>query len=109
MLLDTLIDFLFCGIERVFVFPRSARLPEKKKTKIASLTSARPQQINPSFLPNMADQLDMNRMSLQDSQHASNGANGFPGGRSAYVPPHARQASRSTGMDNSSWGDAPQK
>lgn len=37
----------------------------------------------------MADKLDMGKLSLQDSQHASNG---FGGGHehSAYIPPHMR-------------------
>ncbi|KAF2769870.1 putative ATP dependent RNA helicase [Teratosphaeria nubilosa] len=42
----------------------------------------------------MADQLNMNGLSLQDSQHAPNHQqqNGFGGGeRSAYIPPHMRQ------------------
>ena len=34
----------------------------------------------------MADHLNMNGLSLNDSQHA----NGMHGGRSAYVPPHLR-------------------
>lgn len=34
----------------------------------------------------MADQLDMNGLSIKDSQHAPNG---FPA-RSAYIPPHLR-------------------
>lgn len=58
----------------------------------------------------MADQLNMNGLNLQDSQHAGPGPNGF-GGRSAYVPPHARQTSRpgppgppGPGMDGSAWG-----
>lgn len=36
----------------------------------------------------MADQLDIGRMSLQDSQHAPNG---FQAERSAYIPPHMRR------------------
>lgn len=36
----------------------------------------------------MADQLDIGRMSLQDSQHAPNG---FQPERSAYIPPHMRR------------------
>ena len=35
---------------------------------------------------NMADQLDMNGLSLHDSQHGPNGASG----RSTYIPPHMR-------------------
>ncbi|EME39162.1 hypothetical protein DOTSEDRAFT_179601 [Dothistroma septosporum NZE10] len=47
----------------------------------------------------MADQLNMNGLSLQDSQHApQNGAgpqqNGFGAGRSAYIPPHMRGSTR---------------
>lgn len=43
----------------------------------------------------MADQLNMNNLSLQESQHApkpgqQNG--GFGQGRSAYIPPHMRGA-----------------
>lgn len=58
----------------------------------------------------MADQLDMNGLSLQDSQHAPNG---FGGARSAYIPPHARRSGGGPapaapgGMDGSAWG--PQK
>lgn len=60
----------------------------------------------------MADQLNMNGLSLQDSQHASNG---FPGGRAAYIPPHARRTGGGPGpgpqpnggpggLDGSAWG-----
>lgn len=35
----------------------------------------------------MAEQLDMGRLNLNDSQHAPNG---FGGERSAYIPPHLR-------------------
>lgn len=35
----------------------------------------------------MAEQLDMGRLNINDSQH---GANGFNGERSAYIPPHLR-------------------
>lgn len=34
----------------------------------------------------MADHLDMNGLTLNDSKHA----NGMPGGRPAYIPPHLR-------------------
>ena len=34
----------------------------------------------------MADQLDMNGLTLNDSKHA----NGMPAGRPAYIPPHLR-------------------
>ena len=60
----------------------------------------------------MADQLNMNQLSINDSKHANAGPggpppNGFPA-RGAYIPPHARQASRSMpmndGMDGSAWG-----
>ncbi|CAG5174970.1 uncharacterized protein ALTATR162_LOCUS7914 [Alternaria atra] len=36
----------------------------------------------------MADQLDMGRLNINDSQH--NNQNGFNGERSAYIPPHLR-------------------
>ncbi|KAL6156114.1 DEAD-box ATP-dependent RNA helicase [Exserohilum turcicum] len=36
----------------------------------------------------MADQLDMGRLNINDSQH--NSQNGFSGERSAYIPPHLR-------------------
>ncbi len=42
----------------------------------------------------MADSLNMNGLSLKDSQHASQGApqqNGFHEERAAYIPPHMRQ------------------
>lgn len=45
----------------------------------------------------MADQLNMNGLSLKDSNHAGAGSggqgpqqNGFGEGRSAYIPPHLR-------------------
>lgn len=44
----------------------------------------------------MADQLNMNGLSLKDSSHAGPGGqgppqqNGFGEGRSAYIPPHLR-------------------
>lgn len=42
----------------------------------------------------MADQLNMNGLSLNDSHHA----NGMPPGRPAYIPPHLRgQPSRGGG------------
>lgn len=55
----------------------------------------------------------MNGLSIQESQH--NGANGFGGGRSTYVPPHARSSGGSSrppamnggGMDGSAWGPPP--
>jgi ATP-dependent RNA helicase DDX3X len=37
----------------------------------------------------MADQLDIGRMSLQDTQH-NHGQGGFQAERSAYIPPHMR-------------------
>lgn len=44
----------------------------------------------------MADQLNMNKLSLNDSQHAQQApnGNGHHGGfqRSAYIPPHARSS-----------------
>jgi len=51
----------------------------------------------------MADGLNMNGLSLQDSQH-----NGQNGGfvRGAYIPPHARRGDPAPGpggMDNSAW------
>lgn len=48
----------------------------------------------------MAEQLNMNGLSLKDSSHASQGAapqqqNGFGGQeRSAYIPPHMRASGR---------------
>ena len=36
----------------------------------------------------MADQLNMNGLSLNESRHAPNGS--INGGRSAYIPPHLR-------------------
>lgn len=50
----------------------------------------------------MADQLNMNKLTLSDSQHAQqgppNGNHGGGGGggfqRSAYIPPHARSSGR---------------
>ena len=45
----------------------------------------------------MADQLNMNGLSLNDSQHA--GPNGMGGGRAAYIPPHLRNAPQSVRMD----------
>lgn len=36
----------------------------------------------------MAEQLDMGRLNLNDSQHAPNGFGGSE--RSAYIPPHLR-------------------
>ena len=64
----------------------------------------------------MADQLNMNGLSLQDSRHAPNGMNG---GRSAYIPPHMRGSQRSgppptkapqedlsgPGIGGSAWGE----
>jgi ATP-dependent RNA helicase DDX3X len=43
----------------------------------------------------MADQLNMNGLSLNESQHAP-GQNGFGGHPSTYIPPHMR--SRGGGM-----------
>ena len=47
----------------------------------------------------MADSLNMNGLSLGDSQHAHPGAgpqqNGFGGERAAYIPPHMRGQQRS--------------
>lgn len=46
----------------------------------------------------MADQLNMNNLSLQESQHApkpgqqNGGGGGYGQGRSAYIPPHMRGA-----------------
>ncbi|KAL1304689.1 hypothetical protein AAFC00_003642 [Neodothiora populina] len=44
----------------------------------------------------MADQLNMNKLSLNDSQHAQGAPNGYHNGpqRSAYIPPHARSSGR---------------
>lgn len=53
----------------------------------------------------MADGLNMNGLSLQDSQHSGqNGGNGYV--RSAYIPPHARREDAPRpggGMDGSAW------
>lgn len=45
----------------------------------------------------MADQLNMNGLSIHDPQHAPNGT----GGRPTYIPPHMRgvQQSAHPGMD----------
>ena len=43
----------------------------------------------------MADQLDMGRLSLNDSQHAP--TNGFE--RAAYIPPHLRNRQGPPAMD----------
>lgn len=40
----------------------------------------------------MADQLNMNNLSLNESQHAPRQNGGFV--RSAYIPPHARGSAR---------------
>jgi ATP-dependent RNA helicase DDX3X len=68
----------------------------------------------------MAEQLDMGRLNLNDSQHAPQ--NGFNGERSAYIPPHLRgrpqggppmnggpppMMNGGAGMGNSAWGPAP--
>jgi len=69
----------------------------------------------------MAEQLDMGRLNLNDSQHAPQ--NGFNGERSAYIPPHLRgrpgQAAPpmngpgpmmnggGPGLGGSAWGPAP--
>jgi ATP-dependent RNA helicase DDX3X len=70
----------------------------------------------------MADQIDMGRLNLNDSQHAPQ--NGFPGERSAYIPPHLRGRPQpaggppmngappmmnggSPGMGGGAWGPAP--
>lgn len=45
----------------------------------------------------MADQLNMNKLSLNESQHAQQAPpNGYHAGpqRSAYIPPHARSSGR---------------
>ena len=63
----------------------------------------------------MAESLNMNGLSLQDSKHAGNG---IGGGRSTYIPPHLRGAGRvppPMGMDGaapppmngSAWGPPP--
>ena len=41
----------------------------------------------------MADQLNMNGLSLNGSQHA-NGGPGFSQGRQSYIPPHMRGSSK---------------
>lgn len=47
----------------------------------------------------MANELNMNGLTLKDSQHApppgqSHEQNGFAGERSAYIPPHMRSSAR---------------
>lgn len=63
----------------------------------------------------MADQLNMNKLTLSDSQHAQpQGPNGFHGQeRSAYIPPHARGSQRgpapadpAAGLDGASMNGA---
>ncbi|KAH5437991.1 ATP-dependent RNA helicase DED1 [Parastagonospora nodorum] len=68
----------------------------------------------------MAEQLDMGRLNLNDSQHAPQ--NGFNGERSAYIPPHLRgrpqggpppmnaappMMNGGGGVGGSAWGPAP--
>lgn len=69
----------------------------------------------------MAEQLDMGRLNLNDSQHAPQ--NGFSGERSAYIPPHLRGRPQQAappmdgpapmmngggpGLDGSAWGPPP--
>lgn len=81
-------------------------------------------QTRTSNIVTMADSLNMNGLSLKDSQHAPNGGpqqNGFSGERSAYIPPHMRgrggaqppaaapngfdggPAPMSNGMNSSAW------
>ncbi|WPH03639.1 putative ATP dependent RNA helicase [Acrodontium crateriforme] len=64
----------------------------------------------------MADQLNMNGLSLQDSQHAPTKAGqpngGFGGERSAYIPPHMRNQPRgpapaANGFDSGAAAGAP--
>ena len=57
----------------------------------------------------MADHLNMNGLSLNESKHAPNG---MPNGRSAYVPPHLRGMDRNDGppaanpgLGGSAWGN----
>lgn len=54
----------------------------------------------------MADGLNMNGLSLQDSQHSGQNG-GFV--RGAYIPPHARRGDPAPGpgMDNSAFGPTP--
>lgn len=61
----------------------------------------------------MADQINMNGLNLNDSQHAGPGAppNGMQQGggqRQSYVPPHARSGRggppTNGSMDGSAWG-----
>jgi ATP-dependent RNA helicase DDX3X len=63
----------------------------------------------------MADSLNMNGLSLQDSKHASNG---MGGGRSTYIPPHLRgsaggpppmglDGAAPPPMNGSAWGPPP--
>jgi len=58
----------------------------------------------------MADGLNMNGLSIHDSQHSGPVPNGF--GRGAYVPPHQRSSGRPDHsgpppMDNGAWGPPP--
>jgi len=46
----------------------------------------------------MANSLDMNGLSLNDSKHAQDGPGPMPGGRSAYIPPHLRGQGRGPPM-----------
>ncbi|KAK4941342.1 DEAD-box ATP-dependent RNA helicase [Elasticomyces elasticus] len=46
----------------------------------------------------MANSLDMNGLSLNDSKHAQGGPGPMPGGRSAYIPPHLRGQGRGPPM-----------
>ena len=52
----------------------------------------------------MADQLNMNGLSLNDSRHAPNGS--INGGRSAYIPPHLRGRGGPPPMDGPAPGPA---
>ncbi len=73
-------------------------------TDRCSLTSRNPTRTTNY---NMADQINMNGLSLHDSQHAPQG-NGF-GERSAYIPPHLRQRGGGppAGMENGGPPPAP--
>ncbi|KAI1621273.1 ATP-dependent RNA helicase ded1 [Exophiala viscosa] len=46
----------------------------------------------------MADSLNLNGLSLNDSKHAQGGPGPMPGGRSAYIPPHLRGQGRGPPM-----------
>ena len=67
------------------------RVPRSHTAKTTTNQPTTPTDTN-NATDNMADQLNMNGLSLKDSQHAPQ-QNGF-GERSAYIPPHMRGAAR---------------